>query len=254
MSDAKGGFVQGYNCQTAVSEAGVVVAAKVTNRANDYGMLSVMLAETARNVGAGQVPEVVLADAGYFDTADLTDVQDRHPDCVLLIGTGKRGRPSTDPGPDPAAEYQRIVAEMDRQDTRLRGERAAILDKWEAGSISYRQAAQQMEVHVSRAYYIRDRWRKGGVGGIPVPKRRRPPQPADSTVMRHRLDRQMAEPHHKETYKQRSHLAETPFAHIKEGRQLKRFSRRGLDAVNAEFTFECLLHNLLRLRPHLQSP
>lgn len=253
LSTADGGFVQGYNCQIAVAEDGLVVAAKATNQANDYGLLSVML--NAVHQPDGPAPDetcrVMLADAGYFDTEDIARIEKDPQAPLLLVATGKRaGGP--DPGPDPALAYAQSVEELDRADRELRRHRTEILQQWETGDISYRQAARLMEVHITRAYHIRDRWRHGGVDNIPVPKRRRPPPPTKSTVMRHRLETRLADPDNRLAYQQRGHLAETPFAQLKHGRRLRRFSRRGINAVNAEFLLDCLIHNLLRLRTATQ--
>lgn len=254
MSDAHGGSVQGYNCQVAVSDDGIVVAARATNHNNDYGLLSVMLADADR--GQGDEPEdgcrVVLADAGYFDTKDIARIESDPGAPLLLVATGKRADQLSEPGPDPSAEYAQMVADLDRSDQLLREQRAEILWWWESGEITYQEAAELMGVHITRAYYIRDRWRQGGTVNIPVPKRRRPPPPPASAIIRHRLDTRLADPDNRQTYKQRSHQAETPFAVIKHRHRLTRFTRRGLAAVNAEFTFECLVHNLQRIRTALQ--
>jgi hypothetical protein len=47
-------------------------------------------------------------------------------------------------------------------------------------------------------------------------------------------------------YRQRSHLAETPFGHAKHNLGFTRFSGRGLTAATAEWTFHCAVHNLFQ--------
>ena len=65
------GFVQAYNAQAAVDgTAQVIVAAAVTQAANDVEQLVPLLAQVQRNVG--QLPAVVTADAGYFSEANVT--------------------------------------------------------------------------------------------------------------------------------------------------------------------------------------
>jgi transposase len=65
--NGRGGIVQGYNAQLAVDgEAQVIVAAEVTQQVLDRGQLLAMMESTVHN--AGQQPEVVTADAGYWDT------------------------------------------------------------------------------------------------------------------------------------------------------------------------------------------
>jgi transposase len=65
------GFVQAYNAQAAVdSEAQVIVAATVTQAANDKQQLVPLLAEVGGNCGAA--PTVASADSGYFSEAAVT--------------------------------------------------------------------------------------------------------------------------------------------------------------------------------------
>ena len=65
--NGRGSIVQGYNAQLAVdAEAQVIVAAEVTKEVLDRGELLAMMESTVQN--AGQKPEVVTADAGYWDT------------------------------------------------------------------------------------------------------------------------------------------------------------------------------------------
>ena len=71
------------------------------------------------------------------------------------------------------------------------------------------------------------------------------PVPADTdpiTAMGHRL----RTPEGIARYRQRSHLAETPFGHAKHNLGFTRFSGRGLAAATAEWTFHCAVHNLFQ--------
>jgi len=65
-------FEQAYNAQAAVdSQAQIIVAAAVTQEANDKQQLIPMLLAVEQNVG--QRPEKASADAGFFSEANLTD-------------------------------------------------------------------------------------------------------------------------------------------------------------------------------------
>lgn len=65
--NGRGCVVQGYNAQLAVdAETQVIVAAEVTQQVLDRGQLLAMMQSAEHN--AGQRPEVVTADAGYWDT------------------------------------------------------------------------------------------------------------------------------------------------------------------------------------------
>jgi transposase len=66
------GFVQGYNCQAVVdSQAQVIVAAAITQQANDKQQLVAMLEEVNKNTG--EKPAQASADAGYFSQAQIMD-------------------------------------------------------------------------------------------------------------------------------------------------------------------------------------
>ncbi len=65
-------FVQAYNAQAVVdSQAQIIVAAALTEQANDKQQLVPMLEEVENNVG--ERPKKASADAGYFSEANVTD-------------------------------------------------------------------------------------------------------------------------------------------------------------------------------------
>jgi transposase len=69
------GWLQGYNAQAAVNEHQIVVAAAVTQDANDVGQYQPMVAATQANLAAVGITDgigVVLADAGYWSDANAT--------------------------------------------------------------------------------------------------------------------------------------------------------------------------------------
>lgn len=71
------------------------------------------------------------------------------------------------------------------------------------------------------------------------------PPPSEASpiqAMTHRL----ATPEGHALYRQRAHIAETPFAHAKHNLGFRRFTSRGLDRATAEFSFHALVHNLFK--------
>ena len=94
-------FVQAYNAQAAVDgEAQVIVAAAVTQAANDKQQLVPMLTQVAENCGAA--PAVASADSGYFSEAAVTDPVLGATDLYVAVERQKHGDgPAT--GPPPAA-------------------------------------------------------------------------------------------------------------------------------------------------------
>ncbi|MFE3003489.1 transposase, partial [Nocardia sp. NPDC059246] len=69
-----------------------------------------------------------------------------------------------------------------------------------------------------------------------------PPEATPLQAMAHRL----RTPEGHALYKQRSHIAETPFGHAKHNLGFRRFTSRGLARATAEFSFHALVHNLIK--------
>lgn len=257
LSTADGGFVQGYNCQIAVTADGLIAAGHVTNRPNDYGQLSEMLAATEENLASAGIddrPEVVVADSGYFDTADIADIESREDKPLLLVATSKGRSQPIDPGPDPTEPHRKARAQKETKEHQERLRRAEVLQRWTDGEIDVKEAAAEIGVRIAQVHAVRKAWRTGGFDAIPVPKGVTAiGPPPRSKVIRYLLETRLADPENREHYKKRGHLAETPFARIKEHQGLQRFVRRGLEAVNADFLLDCLTHNLLRLRGQQQA-
>jgi hypothetical protein len=72
LDGATKSFTQAYNVQAAVDSQGqIIVAAALTQEANDKTQLVPMLEQVAQNMG--RKPEQASADAGYFSEAAVTD-------------------------------------------------------------------------------------------------------------------------------------------------------------------------------------
>ena len=98
----KGAFIQAYNAQAAVdSTAQVIVAAEITQQANDSRQLVPMLVKVEANTGSK--PEAVSADAGYWSEANITDEHVTGINLHIATGRQKHGEsvePATGPPPD----------------------------------------------------------------------------------------------------------------------------------------------------------
>jgi hypothetical protein len=78
------GSIQGYNAQAVTTVEQVIVAAELTQQANDLQQLEPMLAATATTLGAAgirQRPGRLLADCGYWTIANLTAIPDARRSC-----------------------------------------------------------------------------------------------------------------------------------------------------------------------------
>jgi transposase len=68
------GWVQGYNAQAATNEHQIVIAAELTNSSADFGQIEPMVDAVRRELrtaGVAELPEVVLADAGYWHQVQM---------------------------------------------------------------------------------------------------------------------------------------------------------------------------------------
>src|SRR2546425_4152112 len=86
----KGSFVQAYNAQIAVdAEAQIIVAADITQEANDKKQLAPMLGQAVRNTGAK--PEASSADTGYWSPEQVADNQVEGIDLYVATNRDKHG-------------------------------------------------------------------------------------------------------------------------------------------------------------------
>ena len=86
---ATGSFEQSYNAQIAVdSTAQIIIAATLTQEANDKQQLVPVLEEVKTNIG--RLPEKVIADAGYFSAAAVTNEALGSVDLYVTPDRGKK--------------------------------------------------------------------------------------------------------------------------------------------------------------------
>jgi transposase len=164
------GFVLGYTAEAAVSEDGMIVAARVTQAANDHASLVPLVHEVERR--CGQRPQKVLADAGFYSNQNVEAMEERGVELYV---------------PDS------VLAREFKQGQRVRG-----------------------AMRISHA-------------GLK------------------RMRRRLRSPAGRKLYERRKGLIEPVFGTLKEQRGMRRFYRRGLAGVNAEFLLMALAFNLTRL-------
>jgi transposase len=204
------GFLQGYNAQAAATVDQVIVAAEVTNYANDDAQFAPMVATTKKNLrqaGARTRVRTVVADAGYFSKDNVAT-----PGIEALIAPGKR-----DIGRQARAETQR----------------SEVLARVEQGTISRADAAIELRVGRSRIDQL-----------MLARQRDLPPTPAVTMIAK------LSTPRGRRLYKKRCASIEPVFGHTKHNRGIRRFARRGLSAVDSEWKLIAATHNLLKLWQH----
>jgi transposase len=208
MLKTKGGYLQGYNAQAVATEQQFVIAAEVTNHANDAPAYAPMITAAKNNLRtAGESRQVrrVVADAGYWsiENVNLKGVES-------FIAPGR------------ARKLKRIATSETQ--------RTALLQRVTDGEIDTDEAAEQLGVTRARVNQLLRRRRTGN------------PDPLTTTMIG-KLDT----PRGRKTYKKRAATIEPVFAQIKHNRKIRDLSRRGLAAVDSEWKLICATHNLLKI-------
>jgi hypothetical protein len=87
------GFLQGYNAQAVTNEHQVVLAAEIETVGADFGHLEPMLDATQRELAAAGInalPEVLLADAGYWHGEQMQRIAERGIEVLIPPDTSRR--------------------------------------------------------------------------------------------------------------------------------------------------------------------
>jgi transposase len=107
-------FVQAYNCQAAVdADSQVIVAADVTQEANDKRQVEPVTEQVKANTG--RKPEEVSADSGFYSEANAEYLSDEGIDAYVATEKMKHGeRPPSPRGPIPkhATPKQRMQRKL----------------------------------------------------------------------------------------------------------------------------------------------
>ena len=95
-------FEQAYNAQAVVDdEAQIIVAADVTQQANDKKQLKPMLTQVESNLG--RLPDKLSADSGYYSDENVTDDEFEDVDLYIPPGRQKHGQATEETsGPAPS--------------------------------------------------------------------------------------------------------------------------------------------------------
>jgi transposase len=98
----RNGTIQGYNAQAVTTLDQLVVAAELTDEANDIHQLDPMLKATATTLAAAGIddrPEAALADSGYWSIDNLTTIPNAPELLIPPARHGRQGRPRKDGKP-----------------------------------------------------------------------------------------------------------------------------------------------------------
>lgn len=88
--------LQGYNAQAVACTGQIVLAAEITKQTNDYGQLEPMIAQTNQSLADAGITEplrVVLADAGYWSSPQITALKESGVEAIVPTKAAKRSTP-----------------------------------------------------------------------------------------------------------------------------------------------------------------
>ena len=118
IMEHKGGFEQSYNAQVVANDCQVIVATGLSNCASDTNHMQPMIERTVSNVG---IPDVALADAGYWSPANAAHSEGLG--IATYIATGRAAKVEAEAeamaeaaGTDPPAD----LGPRERMRTKLR--------------------------------------------------------------------------------------------------------------------------------------
>jgi len=118
----RSGYVQGYNAQAAVTEGQVILAAEITQEANDAHQLHPVLGKVEENLAAAGVaekPEVALADAGYWNEANASGMKPEGPELFAATTKDWKQRKAMREQPPPRGRIPRGMGLRERMERKL---------------------------------------------------------------------------------------------------------------------------------------
>lgn len=120
------GYAQAYNAQAAVTREQIIVAAEVTQEANDVQQLAPMLEavrESDRAARLGGMPDVCLADAGYWSEANARVDSRRKTEFLIATRKDWRRRKDIRESAPPRGRIPRSATARDLMERKLRTKR-----------------------------------------------------------------------------------------------------------------------------------
>jgi transposase len=115
-----GKTVQGYNAQAVATTGQIILAADLTQQANDSGQLAPMITSALNELGQagiGERPGTVLADGGYWNSAQIAALGQAGMTVIVPTKSATRTKART-LSPRQGPEAQRIQALLDSSEGR----------------------------------------------------------------------------------------------------------------------------------------
>ena len=151
MKRMGGKSVQGYNAQVVASPKQIILAAQLTRSVNDSDQLAPMVTRTVAELVRAGIEEpigTVLADGGYWNSPQISEVRARHINVLVPTKNRKRSEPRK-LAPRQGEEADRIEAFLDTPE----------------GQTLYRRRQQMVEPVFANTKFLRriDRFQRRGL-------------------------------------------------------------------------------------------
>jgi transposase len=224
---SKGLIKCNYNCQGAVSEDGIIVAAYVSNNASDKEQLFPVINQAEANTS--NKIEIILADSGYASFDNYEDLEKQ----------GKTGYiPDQEYGKDdlPEDPYHKSYFIYDPiNDTYSCPQKQKLVFTNIYKNKKRKRQSRIYKCKTCSTCQVKALCTKGKVRTIEQEVRE-----ALKTQMRTRLD----SPEGKVIYKKRMSTIEPVWGNLKFNKGFQSFRLRGKEKANAEFILLCMAHNI----------
>ncbi len=222
-----------YNCQTAITEEGIIASGHVTNEASDSNELMKSVHQT--EINTGEEVKDVLADGGYgtYDNYEALEKEDKTayiPDQATAKAEKEKYQDHTKPYDKSKFTYN------PQTDTYVcpKGKTLVYSGKSSEGSRRYsvyrgigcEKCSAKNSCTKAKARIIKREDREG---------------------IRERVIQRLSTPEGRAKYKRRKVMSEPPFGHLKFNLKYRMFHLRGLKKVNGEFLLMCTINNIFKI-------
>lgn len=228
MMKTRDGIIPSYNVQAAVDEKNqVVVAMDVTNSENDFGQMPQMVEKIIENCGIE--PVMVLADKGYSDNDSLKRLDEMEQEALIALSENQTNTKVND------LFSSRCFISDENEDVLICPAGRKLFHKgvYKFGSDNYRLYSATGCSSCS----FRNQCVKAKKGSRRVSIR------CDESS-RIRMKDKLKRSGSKIVYELRKQIVEPVFGQIKQNRNFRRFSLRGLNGALSEAALIFLCHNL----------
>jgi transposase len=231
----RGQFDYSYNGQISVdADHQIIVGQHISQHANDKQDVEPAL--QALQDSAGQLPEKISADNGYFSGNNLQAFEQADVDAYIATDKGEKNHKT------PLEDSERklikadfIYHEVDNTFTCPHGQTLTQISESKDGSRVYQGRAD-----VCAACPFKPRCCQSEKGQA------RTINTDDQEALRQDMNRKMQTPSAQATYKQRKVIVEPVFGQLKNS-GFRGFSVRGKDKVAGEFSIVCAAHNFKKI-------